>query len=103
VLPSLWKNSPTGEQETALTWSISFRHLSLLFFLECFKLLELDRGCGKSLELSNSSPTHRLIAEVYKTLFLRDADAVQVLDIRLRKIVIFKLMAELNRAREHRT
>jgi hypothetical protein len=69
------------------------------FFLECFKLLELDRECGKSLELSNSSPTHRLTAEVYKTLFLRDADAGQVLDIRLRKIVIFKLMVELNRAR----
>ena len=73
------------------------------FFLECFKLLELDRECGKSLELSNSSPTHRLAAEVYKTLFLRDADAGQVLDIRLRKIVIFKLTAELNRARERST
>jgi hypothetical protein len=95
----LWKSSPTGEQETALTWSISFRDFSLLFFpLECFKLLELDRECGKSLELSNSSPTPRLTAEVYKTLFLRDADAGQVLDIRSRKIVIFKLMAELNHA-----
>jgi hypothetical protein len=74
------------------------RLLSSFFFLACFKLLEPDRECGKSLELSNSSPTHRLTAEVYKTLFLRDADAGQVLDIRLRKIVIFKLMAELNRA-----